>query len=80
MIFYVAFDASYVHEFVRLNFAQPLNIDRSSIFVNAMVTLGIVLQNFLQLLKLKILQPNSALSPVSEGRWKNNTLCRKNHL
>lgn len=47
-----------MHEFIRLNPPEPLDIYRSSLFVNPMIAVGIVVQNFIQFLKLEVLELN----------------------
>jgi hypothetical protein len=39
--------SSYMHEFVGINFPKPFNVNRPSFFVNTMIAMRVVLQNFI---------------------------------
>ena len=51
----IAVNGSDGHELVGVNSPQSLDVDRSSLPVNAVVALGVVLKNLFQLFKIEIL-------------------------
>lgn len=55
MVFYVSVHCSHLHKFVGLNLSQSFNVDRSSLLIDTMITMRIVLYNFIQFFELKIL-------------------------
>lgn len=55
MVFNVLVDRSDLHKFVGLNLSQSFNVNRSSLLIHSMITMRIVLYNFIQLFELKIL-------------------------
>jgi hypothetical protein len=56
MIPYISVHSSYIHKLVRINLSKPFNINRSSLFVNTVITMRIILQNSVQLSVIKVLQ------------------------
>ena len=55
MVLDVAIHRGDLHELVRINFAQPLNVHRPAFTVDAMVALRIVLEYIVDLVELKVL-------------------------
>ena len=55
MIVYIPLHCGNLHKFVCINFSQSLNIDRSSLLVHTVITMWIIVQNFIQLFEFKIL-------------------------
>uniref|UniRef100_A0A2P2MCQ2 Phosphatidylinositol/phosphatidylcholine transfer protein SFH8 isoform X2 n=1 Tax=Rhizophora mucronata TaxID=61149 RepID=A0A2P2MCQ2_RHIMU len=55
MVLYIPIHGCSMHKLLRINFSQSFNINWSSLFVHTMIAMRIILQNFIQLFKFKIL-------------------------
>lgn len=55
MIPYISIHACNLHESVRINFTKPFNVNGSAFFINTVITVWVILQNFINLFEIKIL-------------------------
>lgn len=70
MISQVSLQRSDLHEFACVHSSQSFNVNRSSLFVNTMISLRVVIQNLIQFWKLKFLTSEEKEKP-SQQYYKN---------
>jgi hypothetical protein len=56
MVLDVPVEVCHLHQLLSVNFAKPLKVDRAALFVHAMVTLRVVLQDLIDLVEFKVLK------------------------